>query len=94
MRWRFVIYGGTDGYSRLIIFLRCSSNNEATTMFSPFRKGVEVYGLPNRMHSDHGGENVEVWRHLLEQHNNYPSHVIVGSSTHNECIEHLWRDVH
>ena len=37
---------------------------------------------------------LEVWRYLLEQHNNNPSHVIIGSSTHNEHIERLWRDVH
>ena len=63
-------------------------------MFSAFRKGVEIYGLPNKVRFDRGGENVEVWRYLLEQHNNDPSHVIVGSFTHNECIERLWRDVH
>ena len=51
-------------------------------MFSAFRKGVEVYGLPKKVRSDRGGENVEIWRYLLEQHNNNPSHVIVGSFTH------------
>ena len=30
---------------------------------------------------------------MIEQHNS-PSAVIVGSSTHNQRIEHLWRDVH
>ena len=31
---------------------------------------------------------------MLEQHGNNLSHVVVGSSTHNQRIERLWRDVH
>ena len=31
-----------------------------------------------------GGKNVDVWRFMLEQH---PPHVVVGSSTHNQCIK-------
>ena len=90
-RWRF---GGIDGYSRLVVFLRCSANNKASTMLSCFQGGVEAYGLPNKIRSDLGGENVQVWRYMMEQHGNDASHVIVGSSTHNERIERLWRDVH
>ena len=59
IRWRFVIHGGIDGY---IVFLRCSTDNLATTMLSAFEKGVEEYGLPCRVRSDLGGENVDVWR--------------------------------
>ena len=63
-------------------------------MFTAFRKGVEVYALSNTIHSNSGKENAELQRYLLEQHNNIPSHVIVGSSTNNELIEHSWRDLH
>ena len=31
---------------------------------------------------------------MIEQNGNNPSHVIVGSSTHNERMERLWRDVY
>ena len=48
IRWRFVIHGMIDGYSRMIIFLRCSSNNKASTVFSYFLEGVERVGLPSR----------------------------------------------
>ena len=44
--------------------------------------------------SDHGGENVEVWQYMLQTHNDDPHCVLTGSSTHNERIERLWRDVH
>ena len=43
------------------VFLRCSTDNLATTMLSAFEKGVEEYGLPCRVRSDLGGENVNVW---------------------------------
>lgn len=49
--------------------------------------------LPSHIRSDLGGENVDVWRYMIEQHSNQ-SAVITGSSTHNERIERLWRDVY
>ena len=58
--WRIIIHGGIDGYSRVIVFLRPSTNNCAATVLSCFESGVSEYGLPNRVCSDLGGENVEV----------------------------------
>ena len=94
IRWRLVIHGGIDGYSRLIVYLRCSANNRAQTVLSQFQKGVDTFGLPLRVRSDCGGENVDVWYYRHEQYQGDPSCVIVGASTHNERIERLWRDVH
>ena len=48
----------------------------------------------NKVRSDHGGENVDVWRYMIANHENDYSCVITGSSVHNERIERLWRDVH
>ena len=31
-RWRFVIHGAIDGYSRLIVFLKCNTDNKANTV--------------------------------------------------------------
>ena len=45
------------------------------------------------MRSDHGGENINVWRYMMTTHGHHQC-VIVGSSTHNERIERLWKDVH
>ena len=92
IRWRFVVHGGIDGYSRTVVFLWCSTNNQASTVLASFMEATEIHGLPYRVRSDFGGENMEVWRYVIEQHRN-DSAVITGSSTHNERIEQLWRDV-
>lgn len=77
----------------MITFLQCSSNNRADTVLKVFRSAVEMYGLPNKVRTDHGGENREVWCMMMEEHGNDKC-MIVGSSAHNERIERLWRDVH
>ena len=59
IRWRFVISGGVDGVSRCTLFLICSDNNHATTIHSLFTAGVSQFGLPDRVRSDHGGENIK-----------------------------------
>ena len=94
IRWRFVIHGAIDGFSRTIIYLRCTDNNRAQTVVELFQEGVAQYGLPDHVRSDHGGENVAVWRFMISNHNLDYSCVISGSSVHNERIERLWRDVH
>ena len=50
-------------------------------------------GLPDKVRSDKGSENVDVWRYILHYHNMDPSCIVVGSSTHNQRIERLWSDV-
>jgi hypothetical protein len=93
IRWRMVIHGSIDGYSRSVTFLKCSNNNRASTVLSAFTSAVELHGLPERIRTDLGGENVGIWQYMVEQHNTTRA-VITGSSTHNERIERLWRDVY
>ena len=93
IRWRLVTHGGIDGFSRTITYLQCSENNCAATVLSAFVTAAELHGLPLKVRSDMGGENTEVWRYMIEQHSS-DSVIITGSSTHNERIERLWRDVH
>ena len=93
IKWRFVVHGGIDGYSRTVVFLRCSTNNRASTVMASFSDAVSNYGVPDKVRSDLGGENVDEWQYMLEQHRS-ESAVLVGSSTHNERIERLWRDVY
>ena len=92
IRWRLVTHGCIDGYSRVITYLHCSTNNAASTVLSSFAGAVARYGLPQRVRSDLGGENVDVWRYMIAQHGDERV-VITGSSPHNQRIERLWWDV-
>ena len=83
IRWRFFIHGAIDGYSRSIAFLKCSNNNRSSTVLSEFTAAVDFHGLPSQIRTDLGGENIEVWRYMVEQHNSRRA-VITGASTHNE----------
>ena len=50
-----MVHGGIDGYSRLVVFLKCSTNNLASIVLSSFLEGTESYGVPTKVRSDHGG---------------------------------------
>lgn len=96
VRWRFLVHGGIDGYSRLVVFLKASTNNRAETMLGAFLEGVNCFGLPSRVRCDKGGENVLVSRYMLEHPNRGPGRgsCITGRSVHNQRIERLWRDLY
>ena len=91
-----MVHGGVDGYSRLPVYLRCSNNNRASTVLKLFQEAVSTYGLPSRIRTDKGGENVDVSMFLLTHPLRGPgrSTVLVGKSVHNQRIERLWRDVY
>jgi hypothetical protein len=42
-----VVDGGIDGYTRIPVFLKCSSNNKADTVLQLFTEAIEEYGLPS-----------------------------------------------
>ena len=94
IRWRLVTHGGIDGYSRLIVYLQCSSNNKASTVYTLFLEATRRYGLPSRVRSDQGGENYTVAVHMLRHRGVDRNSMITGASIHNQRIERLWRDVH
>ena len=56
IRWRLVIHGGIDGYSRLITYLKVAPNNLATTALNAFLQAVREFGLPSHVRMDRGGE--------------------------------------
>ena len=95
IRWRIVIHGGIDGYSRLPVYLEASTNNRASTVLHCFTRAVQHYGLPSRVRCDRGRENVGVSQFMLSHPERGPGRqsCITGRSVHNQRIERLWRDV-
>ena len=93
VRWRLVVAGGIDGYSRLITYLQCFNNNRAITVVQCFYEGTRQYGFPSRVRSDRGGENylVSVLMCMIRGANK--GSLIADRSVHNQRIERLWRDV-
>jgi hypothetical protein len=93
-RWGLVIHGGIDGYSRVIVFLSVANNNRAQTVLETFLTGTTVYGLPSRVRSDRGTENVDVANFMLLHRGADRGSIIQGRSVHNQRIERLWRDLY
>ena len=93
IRWRLVIHGCIDGFSRLVVFLNCAPNNRAKTVLEQLLTAVESFRMPLKIRTDHGTENVEVARFLLEHYGVETRPVITGKSVHYQRIEILWVDV-
>lgn len=94
IHWRFVIHGGIDGYSRMITYLKCSTNNKSSTVMTEFYHATLKYGVPSRVRSDKGGENILVCHFMISVKGIGRGSHIAGCSTRNQRIERLWRDVY
>lgn len=93
IRYKIVIHAAIDGFSRLITFIKCADNNRAGTVLEGFIEATQEYGIPSRIRTDLGGENVGIWRYMTHVRGDGRHSYITGSSVHNVCIERLWRDV-
>ena len=91
VKWGFVTHRAIDGFTRLITYGETSDNNKAETVLQKFTSAVEKYGRRLHVRSDHGGENVKVWRHMVHQQG--PRSVIAGPSVRNQRVERLNGDV-
>ena len=88
-----VVHGGIDGYSHMIVYLHCATNNHSITVYRLFKQATEQFGIPSRVRSDKGGENMLVCQYMITvQGLNRGSH-IAGASVHNQQIERLARCV-
>ena len=76
------------------MFMKCSTNNRASTVLEYFVEGVRKYGLPSRVRTDQGRENMLVAQYMLEHRGPGRGSIITGSSVHNQRIERIWRDMH
>ena len=91
--FRFVIHGGIDGYSRLLVYIGVANNNRAATVLNLFREATRQYNWPSRVHSDKGLENIDVARAMLQVQGLNRGSIITGNSVHNQRIERPCREV-
>ena len=91
--YRIVLHGGIDGYTRLIVYLKASTNNKASTVLQLFQEAVTHFNLPSRVRCDFGLENIDVGRFMLEILGTNRGSILTGPSVRNQRIERLWWEV-
>ena len=85
IRWRFVVHGCMDGFSRMIPYLSCCTDNLAATVLRLFRQATSEFGIPSRVRSDSGGENTLVCFFMVSQR---------GPGRGSHIAEALWLMAH
>lgn len=93
IRWRFVVHGAIDGFSRTIIYLSCSTDNKSQTVFQLFLDSLPTFKCLRRIPSDQGTENIDVARWMFNHFGPSARPFLTGLSVHNQRIERLWKDV-
>jgi hypothetical protein len=84
------IHGCIDGASHYVLYAKVASNKTQETLFEPFSEAVQKFGAPLRVRSDFASERALIRRYMLEVRPGTQNPFLVGSSVHNQRIEH-WR---
>lgn len=77
----------------MIIYLICETSIQAEPVVKFFVDAINNYGLPSRVRSDHGYENLLVAVLMNTIRGVHRGSHITGKSVHNQRIERLWVDV-
>ena len=54
IRWVFVVHGGMDGFSQLIVISTAQPTTDQTVL-ELFQNATTLFGVPSCVRSDHGG---------------------------------------
>ncbi|KAH3778502.1 hypothetical protein DPMN_179966 [Dreissena polymorpha] len=73
----------------LLFFLNVSITT-SPKQYGCFKEAVAKYGIPKKVRTDQGMENLDIARYMLD--NGYG--MITGKSVHNQRVERMWRDVY
>lgn len=97
-KWKIVIHGAIDGFTRLIVFLKAGNSNSSKNVLKAFINGIyankHINGkLPYSIRFDKGMENVLVADLMIQFRGEGNDAVLVGKSIHNQRIERVWVDV-
>jgi hypothetical protein len=82
-RWRVVIHGCIDGYSRRILYLKAADNNKSEYVLEYF-VGVHRLGIPSRVRGERTSENVRVAEFMVEHMGLGRGSFKAGRSVHNQ----------
>ena len=85
------IHGCIDGASHYVLYAKVAADKTQETIFQPFLEAVQKFGPSLRVRSDFAVEHVLILRHMLEVWARTRNPFFVGSSIHNQRIEHWWR---
>ena len=84
--WGLVIHEAIGGYSRQIVYLHSSTNNNKGTVLKLFEEAIIDYGGPSRIQTAKGGENTLIWELMVKIMGNERGSFLSSSSIHNQRI--------